>query len=179
MGTIEWLFASNQALGINYMSSSLLQTTNTKDEITKYSFENNFQLEWESISAVASYSYIKSSNTLTSPSLILPISLKNNEKSQRFEKNDTFIKLALSKYQIHESHLNSRLDSILTIKLINEKDFGIYKCIAKNELGNKTINYKVEGKKKFILKDKLLSIKPGSLLSFRSKQNLKNNFLRL
>jgi len=32
-------------------------------------------------------------------------------------------------------------------KLINDQDYGIYKCIAQNELGNKSVNFKVEGKK--------------------------------
>jgi hypothetical protein len=142
MSTIEWLFASNQALGINFMST--LQTISSRDEATtKYSFENSFHSEWESISSIASYSFIKLSSTLSNTQRTL---LNKNYHNQRHEKNDTFVKLALSKYQINEMHLNSRIDSILTIKLINEQDFGIYKCIAKNELGNKTVNFKVEGK---------------------------------
>ena len=36
-------------------------------------------------------------------------------------------------------------------KLINEKDFGLYRCFASNELGNQSVDFKIQGKFWFIV----------------------------
>ena len=100
-GTIEWLFASNDELGINYVPKNRFDTRNY--------FENKFHTEWRSINALASYSFVKlAHNSLNA----------NGVLYANKEQNSTFAKLALSKYQIHEVHLNSRIESILTIKVM-------------------------------------------------------------
>ena len=118
MGTIEWLFASNQALGINYVPR------NRMDDARKNYLENNFQIRWESISAIASYSFLKVTYHHHT-------ALNSNAASfQNQRKNDSFIKLALSKYQIYEIHSNSRMDSVLTIKV----NGNVFKKLTSNKI---------------------------------------------
>ncbi len=120
MGTIEWLFASNQALGINYVPR------NRMEDARKNYLENNFQIRWESISAIASYSFLK----VTYHHHTALNSNAASFQNQRHEKNDSFIKLALSKYQIYEIHSNSRMDSVLTIKV----NGNVFKKLTSNKI---------------------------------------------
>ena len=100
LGSIEWLFASNEQLGINYVPKNKFDTS--------VYFENKFQIEWKSINSIASYSIVKS---------------PHNKPHHHKHQNSTFTRLALSKYQIHENHLDLRMDSILTIKVNSKMAF--------------------------------------------------------
>ncbi|CAF1045685.1 unnamed protein product [Brachionus calyciflorus] len=83
---------------------------------------------------------IESKNELKSLNLIASYSLKYNNNDEK----NLPIKLPLSKYHISERHVNSnQIISVLEIKSISEKDFGIYRCCASNNLANKSVDFRI------------------------------------
>jgi hypothetical protein len=94
---------------------------------------------WTSINHLATYSLKYNSNENLSPYEQEQAAAKSNASS-----SSSLIRIPLSKYQIYQHHINhNTLSSILVIKQITEKDAGVYKCIASNDAGNKSVEFKL------------------------------------
>lgn len=101
LATIQWQFMPN-----NYLQYEIERNFNNNN----YDYNENYMKnEWKSINLIASYSLKYNEN----------IEYQQYENNNKNFNNSSFIKLPLSKYQIHEKHTNThQINSILIIKVI-------------------------------------------------------------
>jgi hypothetical protein len=95
--------------------------------------------DWVSINHLATYT-LKYSNSQEHTSDYEP----EDELMRSTTNVSSVIRIPLSKYQIYQHHLTpNTLSSILVVKQITEKDAGIYKCFASNEVGNRSVEFRL------------------------------------
>jgi hypothetical protein len=155
LATISWYYLPKESLpsksAFDSLSFNHHNTNNNTSNLDNLLVLNS---EWVSLNHIASYTikYINDDNDLlnkiesSSEHLKTKKQTTSNNKLFSTSPPPTIITHSVySKYHILERSINQNsLSSILIVKQASEKDSGVFKCLALNQLGNRTIHFKVE-----------------------------------